>query len=162
MTLSRGGRLHPELKTQETRISAGRQLRFPRNQTPYVVSSSTILWWANTAGKLRYFLNCIFKTFNVQNRLHGDICLAYHSMSHDLVLFWFFQCENFDLSRFLTLSQNIKNSKDTNLRIILSGFCHLAVDWVLLKGFKCFTSAMPQQRKTELCLEFKMWLQSEK
>lgn len=81
-------------------------------------------------------------------------------MSHDLVLFWFFQCENFDLSRLLTLSQDIKITKDTNLRIILSGFCHLAVRWVLLKGFKCFTSAMPQQRKTELCLEFKVWLQS--
>lgn len=146
MTLSRGGRLHPE----ETCISAGRQQRFPRNQAPYVVSSSAILWWANTAGKLRYFLNCIFKTFNVQNRLHGDICLAYHSMSHDSVLFWFFQCENFVLSRFLTLSKDIKIPKDTYLRIILSGFCHLAVDWFLLKGFKCFASAVPQQRKTAL------------
>lgn len=45
---------------------------------------------------------------------------------------------------------------------MLSEFCHLALGWVLLKGFKCFTSAVPQQRKTEPCLEYKVRLRSEK
>lgn len=162
MTLLRGGSLHPEPKTEETCVSAGRKLRFPRNQTLYIVSSSTTLWWANTAGKLRYFLNCIFKTFIVQNRTswrHLPLLLFNESW---LCGVGFFQCENFDLSRFLTLSQNIWNARDVNLRTILPGFCHLAIGWVLLKGFKCFTSAVPQQRKKEPCLEYKVQLQSEK
>lgn len=132
-------------------------MRFPQNQTLHIVSSSTVLWWANTAGKLRYFLNCIFKTFIVQNRISRR-----HSVSHGSVLLGgFSQCENFDLSRLLTLSQHIQYARDVNLRIFLSGFCLLGVGWVLLKGFKCFTSAVPQQRKTEPCLEYKERLRSE-
>lgn len=73
-----------------------------------------------------------------------------------------FQCGNFDLSQFLTLSQNIQNARDVHLRIMLSMFCHLALGWVLLRGFKCFTSAVPQHRKTEPCLEYKVRLWSEK
>lgn len=44
---------------------------------------------------------------------------------------------------------------------MLLGFCHLALGWVLLRDFKCFTSALPQQKKTEPCLEYKVWLQTE-
>lgn len=111
---------------------------------------------------LRYFLNCIFKTFIVQNRTSWRHLPLLPFDESWLCGVGFFQCENFDLSRFLTLSQNIGNARGINLRTILSGFCHLAIGWVLLKGFKCFTSAVPQQRKKEPCLEYKVQLQSEK
>lgn len=83
-------------------------------------------------------------------------------MTHASVLVFLFQCENFDLSRLLTLLQNIQNARDVNLKIILPVLCHLAVGWVLLKGFKCFPSAVAQWRKTEPYLEYKVRLRSEK